>query len=320
MIWICTMDGNSSASVATTGRFAKEQADRLLGRLAVQIARTIRSHGAAEVHDLRVAIRRFTRVLVVFKACFPRSEAGKIRQGLKKLMLRAGSVRDRDIALRLLAKRTPSASDPLARQFRTEREEAAKALAISLKRWVRRHSSAKWRSALADGLAEDFRADPVEDTAQRILPRMAKEYFRCGKNATRDKAPVEELHRFRIAAKNLRYTLDLFAPLYEDSIDGILQQLKGVQNLLGGINDCATVRRMVSRHAGSQEILTSLKKRQRRKAGQFRQHWAAAFSSGAVAARWTDCLRHVPGQTRVARKPPGRSVPATMAAGRRASA
>src|ERR1035438_3642312 len=91
-------------------------------------------------------------------------------------MVRAGSVRDRDIALRLLAKRAPSESAPLAKQFRMEREEAAKALAISLKRWVRRHSSAKWRSALADGAAEDFRAEPVEDTAQRILPRMTTAY------------------------------------------------------------------------------------------------------------------------------------------------
>jgi CHAD domain-containing protein len=256
------------------------------------------------------------RVLVVLKPCFPRSESRKIRQGLKKIMLRAGSVRDRDIALRLLAKQTPSASGPLARLFRTERAEAAKALTLSLKRWVRRNSSARWRSALEAGGAESFRASPVEITAQRMLPRMAKEYFRSGKEATRDKAPAEELHRFRIAAKNLRYTLDLYAPLYGDSLNGLRQQLKGVQTLLGGINDCATVRRMASRHARSEEILAALKKRQRRKTAQFRQHWAAAFSSGAAAARWAECLRHAPGQAEVARKPPGRSAPSVMTAGR----
>jgi len=43
---------------------------------------------------------------------------------------------------------------------------------------------------------------------------MAEEYFSCGEEATRDKASAEKLHRFRIAAKNLRYTVDLFAPLY----------------------------------------------------------------------------------------------------------
>ena len=42
------MEGNSKASLASTGRFAREQAERLLGHLAVQVARTIRSGGAAE--------------------------------------------------------------------------------------------------------------------------------------------------------------------------------------------------------------------------------------------------------------------------------
>jgi CHAD domain-containing protein len=193
-------------------------------------------------------------------------------------------------------------------------------LAVSLKRWVRRNSSAKWRSALEGGAAEDFSVNPLEVTAGRTLPRMAKEYFRCGKDAARDKAPAEELHRFRMAAKNLRYTLDLFAPLYGASVNGLLQQLKGVQTLLGGINDCATVRRMVARHDGSHDILAALKKRQRRKAGQFRRSWAAVFSNASAAARWTECLRQASGQARVARKPPGRSAPAAMAAGRRASA
>jgi len=135
-------------STSTTRWFATEQADRLLGRLAFQIARTIKASGAAEVHDLRVAVRRLMRVLVVLKPCFPRNESKRVRRGLKRIMLQAGSVRDCDIALRLVAKLAPSASSPLLRQFRTEREEAAKTLAVSLKRWVRRDLSARWRNGL----------------------------------------------------------------------------------------------------------------------------------------------------------------------------
>lgn len=314
------MEGNSNASLAPTGRFAREQADRLLGLLAVQIARTVRSHGAAEVHDLRVAIRRFLCVLAVLKPCFPRNDSAKIRRGLKKIMLRAGSVRDRDIALRLLAKQISQASGGPARRFRTERQETARALTVSLKRWVRRSSSAAWRSALECGAGEAFRANPVAATAAGTLPRMAKEYFRYGRNAVREKATAEELHRFRIAAKTLRYTLELFAPVYGDSVNGLRQQLKGVQTLLGGINDCATVRRMVARLDGCEEIGEALKKRQRKKTAEFRQHWAAAFSSGTEAARWAECLRNPACGRGLARKPPGRSAPLTMAAGRAASA
>ena len=306
---------------ATIGCFATEQADRLLGRLAFQVARTIKSLGAAEVHDLRVAIRKLMCVLVVLKLCFPRNESKRIRRGLKRIMEQAGSVRDRDIAVRLLATLAPSASSPLVRQFRSEREEAAKTLAVSLKRWVRRSLSAKWRKALkCESATEDFCSTPVEVTTRQMLPRMAMEYFSCGKDATRDQTTAEDLHRFRIAAKNLRYTLDLFAPLYGTSINGLLQQLKGVQTLLGEINDCVTVQRMVSRHRGGRKILAALKKRQRKNAEQFRRHWTAAFSSAAAVRRWTENLRLVGDQTRVARKPPARSAPAALVTGRSASA
>jgi len=236
-------------------------------------------------------------------------------------MLLAGSVRDRDIALRLLKESAPSASSPLVHQFRTEREEAARTLVGLLKRWVRRNSSAKWRNALeGESAAEVSRANPVETTAKQVVPRMAREYFERGRDASRDESPVELLHRLRIAAKNLRYTLDLFAPFYGASVAGLQQQLKGVQALLGEINDCATVRRMVSHHEGGQQILPALKRRQRKKAEQFRQHWAAAFSSAAAVRRWTDNLRYVSSQTHMTRKPPARSRPAVLVAGQSASA
>src|SRR5580693_2086033 len=92
------------ASATTTGRFATEQADMLLQGVTTRITRTIRSHGIGEVHDLRVSIRRFSRILIVLKPCFPRGESRRIRRGLKRIMVQAGNVRDHDIAMRLLAK------------------------------------------------------------------------------------------------------------------------------------------------------------------------------------------------------------------------
>ena len=123
------MEARLGIAGSTTSRFATEQAQRLLGRLAFQIARTIRSHGAAEVHRLRVAIRRFVRVLEVLKPCFPRGESRKIRRVLKKIRVRAGIVRDHDIALRLLRKLVPSGSGLPLRDLRSAREEACRALA-----------------------------------------------------------------------------------------------------------------------------------------------------------------------------------------------
>jgi len=306
------MEGNSSTTLNSLGEFAAEQAERLLGALAVQVARTARSAGADEVHDLRVAIRRFARGLSALKGCFPRKESAEIRRGLKKLMTRAGAVRDRDVALRLLAGRDSAGASELAKQFRAERKHAARALTLALKRWVRRSSSAKWRNAL-EGPPPGFRDESVHTAAARILPRLAKDYFRGGRGAARQKAPAEELHRLRIAAKSLRYTLDLFAPAYGGAAAGILDELKGIQTLLGAINDCAVVREMAAQRGGAEEILASLKKRQRRKTAEFRALWGKAVAGGAQE-RWMETLRHA----HAARKPPASSGPAPLV--RRASA
>jgi CHAD domain-containing protein len=296
-------------SSSTTAQFAKEQGDKLLRSLSSQIVRTIRTPNVDEVHDLRVAIRRFTRILVALKPCFPRGESRRIRRGLKRIMVQAGAVRDQDIAMRLLTRLALSETGPRVVQLREQRKEAAATLVASLRRWVHRNLPARWREALESGgkpkgADARFGSTPVDIVARRILPDMATEHFQRAKDAARDKASVKEIHRFRIADKNLRYTLDLFAPLYGDSLLGLIEQLKDVQALLGDINDCATVRRMLSRQKAGKEVLLALKKRQRRKIEQFQQHYAAEFSSAATLRQWKAILRRVGGPNHIEKKSP----------------
>lgn len=48
----------------------------------------------------------------------------------------------------------------------------------------------------------------------------------------------EELHAMRIAAKRLRYTLEIFSPLYESELKAYLKAMRQNQELLGNIHDC----------------------------------------------------------------------------------
>lgn len=293
-------------SSSTTGQFATEQGDKLLRSVTSQIARAIRSGGADEVHDMRVAIRRFQRILVVLKPCFPRGESRRMRRGLKRVMVQAGAVRDHDVATRLLTRMAVSKSGPpelgaIVSQFQKRRDEAAETLIATLRRWMQRNLAASWRKALESeaalkGADARFCAVPVDAAAKRILPPMATEHFRCGKDAAREDASAGEIHRFRIADKNLRYTLDLFAALYGAALDGLRDELKDVQTLLGDINDCVTVRRLLhslkaSRQKEGKAILTAIKKRQHKKTEQFRQRFTAEFSSAATLRLWKDKLR-----------------------------
>ena len=49
---------------------------------------------------------------------------------------------------------------------------------------------------------------------------------------------VAELHAMRIAAKRLRYTMEIFAPVYRDELKSPLQTARQIQEALGNIHDC----------------------------------------------------------------------------------
>jgi CHAD domain-containing protein len=305
-----TIAKSSNANMALTmetRKFASQNATRLLGRLAFQMNSTRKAPDAAAVHDLRVSIRRFHQALAVFKSSFPGKDTRKIRRRMKKLMLVAGEVRNLDIALKLLSKsRTPEAAG-LRTKLQSQRKDSERVLIGALKRRMERKSSMKWRTALEAALAAGTDGDAriaVEQTAHRILPRMAADFVDRGNAASESKVSPEKLHAFRLASKKFRYTLELFAPLYDAALNGWLESIKAIQTVLGDINDCATVAQMLAGYKGSGATETWLKKRQRRKTEQFSKQWQEEFGDAAAVRNRIRSLQH-PGQT--PRKPAGRA-------------
>jgi CHAD domain-containing protein len=292
-------------AIVTIGSFAKKEADELLRRVDTQIVRATKSQGVDELHDLRVAARRFIRILSALAPCFPRGESKRMRRGLKRIMVQAGDIRDYDIAIHLIGRMELPDSGTLLRQIQKRRELAATVLSASLHRWKARNLPARWRAALnadRDLKSADagFRAVPAAIMAKRLLPDMVAEHFHRGEAAVGKKIPAHKIHRFRVAAKNFRYTLDFFAPLYAGTLPLLIDRLKDVQTLLGDINDCATARRIVKEEVTGDgdeairgDILSGLKDRQRKKIKEFREQYTGEFSSASVLRQWQDSVRRV---------------------------
>jgi CHAD domain-containing protein len=279
--------------------FAVAQATRLLERLAFQINGAVHSPDTGAIHDLRVAIRRFSQVLSACKACFPARPVRKMRRRLKLIMVLAGEVRDTDIALHFV---TAAGAGSLEAKLRARRKTAAKSLLGALKHWTARKSVSKWRSALDSGIPpRELRPSKAEAFAHRELPRLAARFFREGARAAAPQASAGEQHRFRLAAKKFRYTLELFAGFYGPAAAHWTAQVRELQSLLGAINDCRTVRDLVDSLGGNPKIEASLKKRQRRKGLEFRRAWTAQFGAPAERKQWMQALSHPP------RKPVTRS-------------
>jgi CHAD domain-containing protein len=129
-------------------KYALDHARALLRRLAYQANRTLQNGDAECVHDLRVAVRRFGHCLLVFAQFFPRQRARKISRRLRKLMGLAAEVRNRDVALGLLAHAGVPAGSALARRMAGERARAGRELLALIESWQRRDFSRRWRARL----------------------------------------------------------------------------------------------------------------------------------------------------------------------------
>jgi len=128
--------------------YVRVQTAILLRRLAFEVGRAGRSSDAESVHDLRVALRRFSRCLRVFSQFYPANSWKKARHQLEVLMQAAGEVRDRDIALELLAEAGFGKHTAPFQRLAEERLNAHRQLSQAVRDWKARGFSRKWRNSL----------------------------------------------------------------------------------------------------------------------------------------------------------------------------
>ena len=275
-----------------SGQFVAEQTTRLLERLAFQVNAAIHSKDANSIHDLRVAIRRFVQILSVCKSNFPARERRKVRRNLKEIMSFAGDVRDRDIAVGLLAKSGTTESAALEEKMKLQRKEAEKVLLAVLRCWGARKFSSKWRSRLLP-------VQPVGVVPEQVLVPMAQKFFRAGDRAAKPHSSGDSLHRFRILAKKFRYSVEIFQPVYGAVAEEWVGQIKRLQTLLGDMNDYRVAREMIVEMEARASLADSFQRKQEKKADAFRKLWRDEYTG--AEKRWARSLERTP------RKPVGRA-------------
>ena len=128
--------------------YARLQTAILLRRFAFQVTRITSSADPDCVHDLRVAIRRFSRCLRVFAEFYPGNACKKIRRELSAILHLAGEVRDRDIAMEFLTDAGIPKGAHIRARLQTERRKAARDLQAEARRWKAGSTSRKWRAKL----------------------------------------------------------------------------------------------------------------------------------------------------------------------------
>lgn len=128
--------------------YARQQITARLGRLVFEVHRASRDMDVEAIHDLRVAIRRFSQSLAVFSSLLPKRSVKKVRRRLKRIRDAAGRVRDLDIAMALVESLEADKDGALRAHLAEARKQAEPALADELRRFTDSNQSEKWRSAL----------------------------------------------------------------------------------------------------------------------------------------------------------------------------
>ena len=88
---------------------------------------------------------------------------------------------------------------------------------------------------------------PVADNMRRVIAVRIDELFSFVPAAL-DPGNVKELHDMRIAAKRLRYLLELSEPLFGPPAKKGAKEAKALQDLLGEIHDCDELLPLVDGH------------------------------------------------------------------------
>ena len=126
--------------------------------------------------------------------------------------------------------------------------------------------------------------------ARRHLPQIVAAYFAEARDLLQEVSTPAGLHRLRLISKRLRYTLELFRPCYPPALDERIAALKGVQELLGDINDAVVTAHLIEDMPGSARMQAYLQELAARKADEFRTEWRNRFDAPGSESWWMDFL------------------------------
>jgi CHAD domain-containing protein len=246
---------------------------------------------ADAIHRVRTASRRLRETLPVVAAAVPDSDADRVRRDARRLTRALGVVRELDVALEVLGDgaggRTWTGPDAVRvrRVLTTARAREGRAMRAKL-RVLNRNDWRTRTEALIASLADATTARVPETVLAQRLRRRAAGLRRTVAAAGTLYAP-EALHRVRIAAKKLRYSLELTRDIAGAPVAALIVSLVDVQSRLGRIHDL---------HVLDQRVRSMPWPERRREALQSRAAIEAALESecreqhAAFLARRADVL------------------------------
>ena len=223
------------------------RAPRPTTRLLQRLSRALKRHlpqaikgDDRGVHQARVATRRLREAVPVLATGLKGSQAGKARRKIRRLTRALGTVRELDVTLSLLDQlaRSPHVARTAVEDVRArviaERDARRKVMIERLERVNVEKLDKRLESvgaALQGATGEPWR----KALAARLLGRARR--LSLAMDAAGHMYSPERLHAVRIAAKKLRYGLELAADSGVQEAAAHVRTIKRAQDMLGKLHD-----------------------------------------------------------------------------------
>jgi len=227
--------------------FAATMLRKKLRAISKEIAGVRAGEDIEHVHRMRVASRRLRNALYIFEDCFPPKPFSARRRATRRITCALGEARDCDVQILFLKELTagvhePAVSPGIARMLLRLKQRRAKLqgkVFRALDRFEERDTVGDLERALRDLDPGDIepRSGTLYSLAAHRVSERTDALMKYASFVPRAEC-IAEHHAMRIAAKRLRYTMEVFAPLCEDELRMSLQAVRDLQERLGQLHDC----------------------------------------------------------------------------------
>ena len=217
---------------------------RLLERRARALHRQLAAAVAGKdtgVHQARVASRRLREALPVLTEGLPHTGAGKAQRKIQRLTRALGSVRELDVTLHLIDETgdkpgVPRAALAEVRALVIEEREQRRGVMLERLKEVDTDKLARRLDSVREALRHPATGHAWRAALALRIAKRARRLEKAIEHAGQIYAP-EGLHEVRIAAKKLRYALEIADESGAVSCKEPLRTIKRVQDALGRLHD-----------------------------------------------------------------------------------
>jgi CHAD domain-containing protein len=198
------------------------------------------------VHSMRVASRRLRSALRDFMPYLRKRSLAPVLKQLRNIANALGEVRDQDVAIAALEKMVAHAPvelssglKPFIETKKQVREQAREELKAILEATELKQLESEFIAGVDEATATRAGSPAITflTMSQEIILERLKE-FEALSNGLLNPFEIETLHEMRIAAKRLRYAIELFQQCWGRSISGYAKRIARIQTALGDLHDC----------------------------------------------------------------------------------